>query len=163
MGRNKYFIYIPIIFAINLIIANRFNKNLTGPYMDEEFHFDQVVHYIQGDYTYWNSKLTTFPGLFIISSLLYSIFQSIIVIDGFSFLRIINSQYGVGLAWVVGKFDEMNSQENNFIFQLIVTLLPINYFFNFLFYTDGLSTFLVMLYLGVGGWSKGSRFIVFLC
>jgi alpha-1,2-glucosyltransferase len=156
-------ILIICLVILNLIIANRFNKSLTGPYMDEEFHFDQFIHYAQDDYTYWNDKLTTFPGLFYISSWLFFIFSGIIGTDALSFLRLINSLYGVGTTWISRKFDHMNSKENNLLFQLIITLLPINYFFNFLYYTDSLSIMLVFsFYYGVERLKKKYSFIVYL-
>lgn len=32
-------------------------------YMDEIFHVDQMQHYCQGNFTYWNAKISTPPGL----------------------------------------------------------------------------------------------------
>jgi alpha-1,2-glucosyltransferase len=143
------FILIPCLVVINLFIANRFNKALSF-YMDEEFHLDQTVHYLQGDYTYWNPKLTTFPGLFIISSWLFFICSAFIGTDAFSFFRLINSLYGAGFGWLVGDVDRMIPRDKNFLFQMICIFLPVNYFFNFLYYTDSLSTLLVFaFYAGV--------------
>jgi alpha-1,2-glucosyltransferase len=155
------FLFAPCMLIINIIIASRFNKALTGPYMDEEFHFDQTIHYLSADFFYWNSKLTTFPGLFVLSYFLMFIFSSFLNIDGFSFLRLVNSLYGTGLSFLSSKFDYMNNRANSLMFQMIVTLLPINYFYNFLFYTDSLSTLLVFsFYYGVNRWKKRNSFIV---
>jgi hypothetical protein len=36
-------------------------------YMDEEFHLDQFTHYLDGNFSYWNPKLTTPPALYLLN------------------------------------------------------------------------------------------------
>jgi len=40
-----------------------FSKNTLFLKKDEEIHIDQMKHYLEGDYFYWNPLLTTPPGL----------------------------------------------------------------------------------------------------
>jgi len=43
------------------------------PYMDEIFHIPQAKEYCNGNFSYWNDKITTFPGLYYISVIIVKI------------------------------------------------------------------------------------------
>lgn len=79
------------------------------------------------------------------------------------FLRGLNVFYGVVFSYITGNFKFYNNDDNTVIFQMILTLLPINFFYNFLYYTDTLSTLLVTSYYYMNfsqTYSKKSLFIV---
>ncbi|CAI2187505.1 1087_t:CDS:2, partial [Funneliformis geosporum] len=87
-----------VIYTISLVsIASLVNNFVRGPYMDEIFHIPQAQQYCKGKYDEWNPKLTTPPGLNLLS---------------------------------------FNA--------LTLSLFPVGWFFNFLYYTDSGSTFFVL-------------------
>lgn len=58
------------LFLLTLPAAYLVNAGVPGGYMDEEFHLNQMEHYCRGDFSYWDPKITTFPGLYL-ASLIY--------------------------------------------------------------------------------------------
>ncbi|KAL8297847.1 hypothetical protein RB600_002729 [Gaeumannomyces tritici] len=46
------------------------NSNVVEPYLDEVFHVPQAVRYLAGRWREWDDKITTPPGLYIISYLI---------------------------------------------------------------------------------------------
>ena len=57
-----------IIPLVSGIILNFINKEVPFPYMDEHFHFKQTISFYQGNFKQWDSKLTTFPGVFLFNA-----------------------------------------------------------------------------------------------
>ncbi|KEQ84612.1 hypothetical protein M438DRAFT_397256 [Aureobasidium pullulans EXF-150] len=49
------------------------SKQVREPYLDEVFHVGQVQQYCNGNYWHWDPKITTPPGLYILSVLFYKI------------------------------------------------------------------------------------------
>ena len=59
----------------------KMNKDVPEPYMDEIFHYPMTKRYFEGkeiisnrflslgNYTYWDSKITTFPGLYVVGNM----------------------------------------------------------------------------------------------
>ena len=45
------------------------------PYMDEIFHVPQAQEYCNGNFSNWNDKITTFPGLYYISYMIDKIYN----------------------------------------------------------------------------------------
>ncbi len=105
------------------------------------------MHYLNENYSYWNPKLTTFPGLFASSAIFHHILTVMdIASDYLSQFRLFNVIYGIILAYILGKFKFYNTNENTLMFQMVTTILPISFFYNFIYYTDTLSSLLVTLY-----------------
>ncbi|CAD8069504.1 unnamed protein product [Paramecium primaurelia] len=134
MGYEIYF-----TFLLNLTLSLYINYVVTIPYMDEEFHLDQMQHYLDSDFAYWNPKLTTPPMLYFLN------YPFIVLLSkmGFSTLiacRIINTFiYPIITFLVLSKLFQ-NKQK-----ALLFSILPTIYFYNFLFYTDTLSITLLSL------------------
>ena len=67
-----------LLFSFILVSSILFNliNNIENihKYMDEEFHLDQTLSYYNNNFKYWNNKLTTFPGTFILSSYCLKLF-----------------------------------------------------------------------------------------
>ena len=57
------------ILIINLIVSNIITKHVPMPYMDEIFHVTQAQTYCEGNFTEWNDKITTLPGLYLLNSI----------------------------------------------------------------------------------------------
>jgi alpha-1,2-glucosyltransferase len=58
-----------LILVINLIISNLISNNVKTPYMDEIFHVTQAQTYCNGNFSEWNDKITTLPGLYLLNSI----------------------------------------------------------------------------------------------
>ncbi|KIM66995.1 glycosyltransferase family 59 protein [Scleroderma citrinum Foug A] len=65
-GRVLYLVYCCV--AAATLMA--FNSEVTHPYMDEPFHVPQALSYCMGEWSTWDSKITTPPGLYLLSVLL---------------------------------------------------------------------------------------------
>ena len=142
---------------ISLGIVYYFNvKNIKLPYMvikynfiiiqDEEFHLRQTISYYSLDFSFWEHKLTTFPGLFLFSAIVMKIIFIFVPANPLKFLRLLNVGLGLSLDYILDYFLPFNSLENTNLLKLLIIYLPINYFYNFLFYTDTLSIILIIYY-----------------
>lgn len=54
-----------IIYLTLHYISNSINNAVKEPYMDEIFHVPQAQRYCQGNFTYYDPKITTPPGLYL--------------------------------------------------------------------------------------------------
>lgn len=53
--------------AITAVTFRFFNSIQADPYMDEIFHIPQAQNYCVGNLGHWNNKITTLPGLYVVS------------------------------------------------------------------------------------------------
>ncbi|KAF5356234.1 hypothetical protein D9756_004172 [Leucocoprinus leucothites] len=60
--------------AVGVAVLKEFNTIVEEPYMDEPFHIPQVQAYCRGEFSTWDPKITTPPGLYIMSLLLKRVF-----------------------------------------------------------------------------------------
>lgn len=118
----QFDIVLLIILPVIYLILNQILK--TVAFEDEALHAEQARAYYNWDFTYWNSMITTPPGLYVISMLTCS--------SALPILRLINLTFGMQITLVV---------ENN---GLLVGLMPILFPFMFMYYTDCGSLFLVL-------------------
>ncbi|VDO51566.1 unnamed protein product [Schistosoma margrebowiei] len=51
--------------AISCVLTYVFSRYQHDPYMDEVFHVRQTLKYIQGNWKFWDRKITTPPGLYV--------------------------------------------------------------------------------------------------
>ena len=62
---------IPLAFvlftAITAVTFGYFNSVQPDPYMDEIFHIPQAQNYCVGNLGHWNDKITTLPGMYVVS------------------------------------------------------------------------------------------------
>ncbi|RIA92946.1 Glycosyltransferase Family 59 protein [Glomus cerebriforme] len=140
-----------IIHTISLVIvAYLVNDFVPEPYMDEIFHVSQAKQYCKGNFYEWNPKLTTPPGLYIISNLIIKPLSTIFLHDlcSINFLRAINILFGIGLyqiLWkLIIKLNPFQDRDLLSINALILSIFPVGWFYNFLYYTDSGSTFFVL-------------------
>lgn len=123
-------------------------------YIDEVFHIPQALRYCAGNFTQWDPKITTLPGLYIVTALILSPLS----LCNIQYLRCINlfgTCINLYLAYNVVKEICMThrTQKWNDSLKLEVayniTLLPPLFFWHFLYYTDVVSanTILLMLLL----------------
>ncbi|CAK9094465.1 unnamed protein product [Durusdinium trenchii] len=113
------------------------------PYMDEIFHIPQAQKYCQGQFAEWDPKITTFPGLYLSSTFIRG-FTGIFC--GKDFLRLENVVYALGAHVVMYRLLRRSLEPQRAAAQsLLLSLYPIHFFFQALYYTDVGSLFWTLL------------------
>lgn len=116
---------------------------------DEVFHVPQAQKYCDGDFSAWDDKITTPPGLYVVTYLL----KPILGCDT-SGTRATNLVCMVALAWIVEKIFSRriarpeDDKHGSWLAQhssLNIALFPPLFFFSALYYTDVTSALSVML------------------
>ncbi|XP_055328026.1 putative Dol-P-Glc:Glc(2)Man(9)GlcNAc(2)-PP-Dol alpha-1,2-glucosyltransferase [Paramacrobiotus metropolitanus] len=126
------------------------------PYVDEEFHIPQALRYCNGNFSEWDPKLTTLPGLYFVSLALWKVIPLFIPIKHPCVLwnlRLTNFFFGLAtiplFLAVLKAFHHQHGQresEGKLLFTAVnMATFPLLYFFMFLYYTDQASTFFVFL------------------
>ena len=124
---------------LNALVSLVLSKQLPEPYMDEVFHVGQFrrtsrwIRSFLAESLEWDLALTTFPGLYLISS----IFPPDV---GLMWLRLINA---VALNSVM--FFLIYKLTRSISTALAVVLMPLNWFFSHLYYTDTVATLSVLV------------------
>lgn len=137
---NFFPVFILLIYLCFFLVNNAVDE----VYMDEVFHLDQTENYFYYNYKKWNSKLTTFPGTFYVTSKFLgfiSVFRNITKGNILFYSRLFTLMISMVSSFMLSKYFSSN---NLFIFTIV--LLPISFFFNFLYYTDTFSTFGLILH-----------------
>ncbi|KAI8896246.1 alpha-2-glucosyltransferase Alg10 [Globomyces pollinis-pini] len=140
---------------ISWIIHTEISILVPNPYMDEVFHIPQTIKYLMGNFS-WDPKITTPPGLYLFvlgfKSMLdfiqpfhqsFQLWFKMIDWHSPTTLRVINIIFGLLTMYLIQKIIKLN--KNSHFEAFIISLFPISFFFNQLFYTDSGSTFFVML------------------
>jgi len=140
-------------------IANLVGKMLPQPYMDEIFHIPQAQAYCAGNFTQWDPKITTLPGLYLFSYGLlrpahFLLFPSLPLITSCSvvMLRSVNLLIALTNLLLIHCLTGTRHGQKEGFSKLLglwssfnISLLPPLFFTSFLYYTDPLSTCLVLL------------------
>ena len=113
------------------------------PYMDEIFHIPQAQRYCHGRFREWDPKITTFPGLYLLSAAARGFTGALCSKDA---LRLENLFYALGTHVVMyrilrRRFDSKKAAAHSFMF----SLYPFHFFFQTLYYTDVGSLFWTLL------------------
>src|SRR3989338_9377156 len=135
--------------GISFWLYTRVNKIVPTSYMDEYFHVRQAQRYCTDGLlrAEWDDKITTLPGLYLISI----IYENILAIFtdqvcSIETLRSINIVF-ICLTFVtlVSILSRSNGDAQPVYKALQLTLLPVMYFFTPLYYTDiGSALFLLI-------------------
>ncbi|OLN98044.1 Dol-P-Glc:Glc(2)Man(9)GlcNAc(2)-PP-Dol alpha-1,2-glucosyltransferase [Colletotrichum chlorophyti] len=147
-----------IIFLLGWIWCSNVMANVDKPYLDEVFHIPQAQKFCQGRWSEWDDKITTPPGLYILSKYYLQIMMrpdcSVLDLRGVNIIAII----GVGILAthcrhlietrrssadspatpVVLSFHSIHLGWN-------IALFPVLFFFSGLYYTDVVSTLSVLV------------------
>ncbi|KAI0277109.1 hypothetical protein BGY98DRAFT_934606 [Russula aff. rugulosa BPL654] len=109
-----------IIFAVlSVVTLKELNVQVSEPYMDEPFHVPQVQAYCNGDWTYWDPKVTAPPGLWRL------------------YLRFFSSRWQPHACYAT-----TNGYARRLLCfpptldAVVLSTFPIAWFFGFLYYTD---------------------------
>ncbi|KFX98721.1 hypothetical protein V490_02152 [Pseudogymnoascus sp. VKM F-3557] len=147
------------------------NTNVPAPYMDEIFHIPQAQRYCKSDFYTWDPKLTTPPGLYVLSLLLRTATRAgcegaeLRGIGSVALAALLMVCYSLRKSLVAGvqhagrAWDYAHEALN-------VSLFPPLFFFSGLYYTDVLSTLVVVVAYwafqrGAGGASVGGGLVAY--
>lgn len=64
--------------ALLAMITHEVNKQVSQPYMDEPFHFNQTKQYCEYRFDQWDKKITTLPGLYVATFIIHVTYQFIV-------------------------------------------------------------------------------------
>ncbi|KAJ2158962.1 glucosyltransferase [Coemansia sp. RSA 552] len=130
--------------AAGLGVARLVAHTVDAPYMDELFHVPQAQHYCRGEFRAWDPKLTTPPGLYLVSLALRPLLGC-----SLDALRLTNWVLGLGLFWTLyGLVRQLHGHvpaTQAALAALTLSSFPLAYFFNHLYYTDTASLLSVLL------------------
>ncbi|KAF4553294.1 DIE2/ALG10-like protein [Elsinoe fawcettii] len=142
------------------------NEVVTEPYLDEVFHVGQAKKYLEGKYAEWDPKITTPPGLYVLSTILAKITR----LSSLASLRLINTLLLPCLILLILDLDvrlgkgklrrdaqkRQGSQKASTTLSVFsvhqlhaafnVCLFPPLFFFSALYYTDIASTVSVLVF-----------------
>ncbi|XP_034936246.1 putative Dol-P-Glc:Glc(2)Man(9)GlcNAc(2)-PP-Dol alpha-1,2-glucosyltransferase [Chelonus insularis] len=143
-----------VFFTVTSSLFFFLNKVQPNYYIDEIFHIPQTQRYCNGSFYEWDKKITTLPGLYLISAALLAPFKLCTTL----FLRGINligTFFNLFLIyqilrttkWMKKIEDDSQTDKHGLALTiaLTITLLPPLYFWHFLYYTDVISVNLVLL------------------
>ena len=120
------------------------NKNVPTAYMDEIFHVPQAMAYCNGHFSTYDPKLTTPPGLYIISTCL----NLCRIPCDLPTLRITNLCIGIILlpSMTSRIFKQLHPEidRTTAAWSSCISMMPILSFFSLLYYTDVASTYTVL-------------------
>ncbi|CAO3649578.1 unnamed protein product [Mucor fragilis] len=140
-----------LLHVANLLATSQFiNRHVPESYMDEIFHVPQAQQYCHGDYYAWDPKLTTPPGLYLVSNAVAWMGG----LFGYDLctvhtLRFTNILFSIGLYFtlislVTTLYPAIKHDWRAHMYALTLAWFPVGFFYNFLYYTDPGSTWLVL-------------------
>ena len=135
--KSKYTLLLSFVLVSSILFNLYNNIEKIGKYMDEEFHLDQTLSYYNNNFKYWNNKLTTFPGTFLLSSFFLKIFYLLqIPINDTNSIKIVR-MFSIIISTfsfiILSLFKKKINPERKLLykFQLLISFLPINFFLQF--------------------------------
>ncbi|XP_050676399.1 putative Dol-P-Glc:Glc(2)Man(9)GlcNAc(2)-PP-Dol alpha-1,2-glucosyltransferase [Leptidea sinapis] len=151
MGSRKFILvlcFITIIFfATSLQLFNEVYRK-TNTVIDELFHIRQGKAFCEQNFTSWDPKITTLPGLYLVTSLYNSLGIACNTYN-LRFINLIGSCINLLLFATLLKFtygSVLSSQTQIVLQALNFAFLPPLYFFSFVYYTDTLSLMFLLLF-----------------
>ena len=147
MNTNKINILVVLAATVFSFLIYTMSKSLE-PYMDEIFHIPQAQKYCRYEYFRWDPKITTYPGLYVISSLMYKLMQKECSIDSLRFVNVLTSllfyiilTICYSKLWTQKVTNKDTTSALDIMIPLFLYIYPINSFYYFLYYTDTMSMF----------------------
>lgn len=146
-------------------LLSRFvNEIVSAPYMDEIFHIPQAQIYCHGLFHKWDPKITTPSGpymfAFFVANLpnltlsyldqwIPGLFGDFRLFCSVEFLRLLNQIFSIGTIGLIAYIQPLihKSQPGSLLVTraTVISIFPVAFFYNFLFYTDSGSSFFVLL------------------
>lgn len=159
---------IQVIFMIFLgIFLSNTSLLSIDPYMDEVFHIPQAAKYCSGNFSHWDPKITTLPGLYLWTTLLHKILR---VHATITTIRLSNTVLPVMLLYllsrlrssIVNKGSRIDTTEQMYpcLVPLLIAFFPLISFYYFMYYTDTLSLLmLVWLFTALSSFNSEKKLI----
>ncbi|KAF9498104.1 glucosyltransferase [Pleurotus eryngii] len=123
-----------------ITVLKELNHVVTEPYMDEPFHIPQAQAYCEGDFATWDPKITTPPGLYLMSVILKRIFMFKCTLP---MLRLTTTFTLLALPIMLTKLLCFHQRErlpssllSPSVEALVLSSFPVTWFFGFLYYTE---------------------------
>ncbi|XP_043471670.1 putative Dol-P-Glc:Glc(2)Man(9)GlcNAc(2)-PP-Dol alpha-1,2-glucosyltransferase [Leptopilina heterotoma] len=145
MKRNRLSLFTFLIFVVTSITLFIY-LNRVQPYyfIDEVFHIPQTQRYCDGNFTSWDPKITTLPGVYLITTIFLAPF-------GFCnetiFIRSTNLIATFLNFFLISSICRLkNSQDSliNLVSSYNIVLFPPLFFWFFLYYTDVFSVTMIL-------------------
>lgn len=151
MKGTKYYCYVfiavGIYFSASKFIFDKVYET-SQIVVDELFHIPQGISYCNGNFSYWDPKITTLPGLYLVSAALvgfyfpcntYNLRFVNLVVSSFNFLL-----FSSILKFIYGYYNENRLK---IVMQALnLAIFPPLYFFSHVYYTDTLSLMFLLLF-----------------
>ncbi|RVE56412.1 hypothetical protein OJAV_G00220770 [Oryzias javanicus] len=143
-------------FLVSCLIFSKVTREQREPYMDEIFHVPQAQKYCQGKFSEWDPMITTPPGLYLAS---VGVIKPVVwladltgnVVCSTAMLRFINLLFNCGNLYLIYLLlcklhprEKTRTASRRILSALSLSIFPVLYFFNFLYYTDAGSTFFIL-------------------
>ncbi|XP_053623205.1 putative Dol-P-Glc:Glc(2)Man(9)GlcNAc(2)-PP-Dol alpha-1,2-glucosyltransferase [Plodia interpunctella] len=137
------FLAVAVYFSISKLLFDKVYATLQVV-VDELFHIPQGLAYCAHNFTYWNPKITTLPGLYLASAAILSQHFSCNTYN-LRFVNLAASCINLILFSSILKYVYGSTNSAKTVLQAInLTILPPLYFFSHVYYSDTLSlTFLL--------------------
>ncbi|KAF9072739.1 glucosyltransferase [Rhodocollybia butyracea] len=125
--------------GICVSVLKELNNIVDEPYMDEPFHIPQAQAYCQGDFAFWDPKITTPPGLYIMSLVFKRIFMFKCSLP---MLRLTTALTLLALPIALTRLSCFYQRIrpppllNPVPVSIVLSTFPIAWFFGFLYYTE---------------------------
>ncbi|KAF7320168.1 hypothetical protein MKEN_00801300 [Mycena kentingensis (nom. inval.)] len=125
--------------AVGIGVLKVLNEIVDEPYMDEPFHIPQAQAYCRGEFNTWDPKLTTPPGLYLMTLLLKKMFM---LKCNISQLRLTTILALLVLPLVLSRLlcfhqrGRLPKWTEPSLDALVLACFPIAWFFGFLYYTE---------------------------
>lgn len=138
MFSDRRILYV-VYCGVAVAVLKEFNAVVTEPYMDEPFHVPQALAYCRGEWSTWDPKITTPPGLYMLSVLLHRVFM---FKCNLNLLRLTNTLTLFALPLVLTRLLGFHQRRRSppkltpSIEALVLSSFPIAWFFGFLYYTE---------------------------
>ncbi|KAL0071717.1 glucosyltransferase [Marasmius tenuissimus] len=143
---SSYFI---LYCGLCVTILKEVNRLVDEPYMDEPFHIPQAQAYCRGEFDKWDPKITTPPGLYIMSLIFKRIFM---FKCNLQMLRLTTLLSLLALPIALTRlvcFHKRIRPPSSLLAPspeaILLSFFPIGWFFGFLYYTEVPSLVLVVL------------------
>uniref|UniRef100_A0A8D8K450 Dol-P-Glc:Glc(2)Man(9)GlcNAc(2)-PP-Dol alpha-1,2-glucosyltransferase n=2 Tax=Culex pipiens TaxID=7175 RepID=A0A8D8K450_CULPI len=142
--QTNFFLFLAVYSIVTFLLFHLV-YNTSKQVIDEEFHLRQGEHYCRGRFHIWDEKITTFPGLYLISGSFLSPFKACSVY----FLRLTSAVASIANAYLVYIIRKAVIPRRSDAYLLLESIslatLPPLYFFSHLYYTDVLSVTMVLM------------------
>lgn len=148
---GNQFLFVAFVSTYSLVSIVLFNLiyRTSKTVVDEEFHLPQGEHYCHGRFEVWDNKITTFPGLYLVSASFLAPFKACSSYH-LRMVSLIASIANVYLIYIIRRVVLSKQDTNNtslLLESISLATLPPLYFFSHLYYTDVISATMVLTML----------------